>query len=123
MGETLYRFVQSDGLGTVAVSFKNVISDIFKASWLLNLSLRMRGGHTHWGFYLNGCHFRPRSHWSLVFALIILYEARYLRFALSAAIVNSTLVIDSDRPIFLRLPSLLTAVPASVLEGILINLS
>jgi hypothetical protein len=83
----------------------------------------MRGGHIHWGFNLDGCHFRPRSHRSLVFALIILYEARYLRLALSAAIVYCTLVIDSGRPILLRLPSLLTLVPARVLEGVLVNLS
>jgi hypothetical protein len=58
VSDTLNRFIQSDGLGTVAVSFKNVISDILKASWLLELCLRMRGGHIDWGFNLDGCHFR-----------------------------------------------------------------
>ena len=123
MGETLNRFIQSDGLRAVAVSFKNVISDILKASRLLKLCFRVRGGHIHWGFNLDGCHFRARSHRSLVFALIILYEARYLRFALSAAIVCSTLVIDSGCPILLRLPSFLTVVPARILEGVLVDLS
>jgi hypothetical protein len=79
-------------------------------------------GHIHWGFKLDGCHFRPRSHWGLVFALIVLYEARYLRFALSAAILYSSLVIGSGGPILLRLPSLLTVVPTRVLEGVLVNL-
>jgi len=122
VGETLYRFIKSDGLGTIAIGFKDVISNILKASWLLKLTLRLRWGHIHWGFNLDGCHFRPRSHRSLVFALIVLYEARYLGFALSAAIVYSSLVIDSGRPILLGLPSLLTVVPARILERVLVNL-
>lgn len=122
MGETLYCFIKSDGLGTVAIGFENVIPYIFKASWLLKLRLRLRRRHIHRGFNLDCSHFRPRSHRSLVFALIVLYEARYLGFALSAAILYSSLVIYSGRPILLGLPSLLTVVPARILERVLVNL-
>jgi hypothetical protein len=41
VGETLYRFIKSDGLGTIAIGFKDVISNILKASWLLKLRLRL----------------------------------------------------------------------------------